>query len=243
MLIVPAIDIFEGKCVRLCQGDYKQRTTYEVAPSVIGEQFANAGFKLLHVVDLEGAKEKRIVNWKSIESISKINGIEVEVGGGIRTSEDIQRLIDIGVKRVIIGSVSAKSPELVEYWIKQFGVERIVVGMDVKNETVAVSGWLEVTHIKPVEFMLDLIKRGARNFICTDISRDGTLEGVNIEFFRNMRLAFPQISLFASGGISSIEDIKALGEIGMNGVIIGKAIYEGKISLEDLVKVSNLFSN
>lgn len=234
MLIIPAIDIFEGKCIRLRQGDYAQKTVYSDAPAEMAKQFLDSGFKCLHLVDLQGAKEKKIVNWKPIEDIIKIKGLDVEVGGGIRTSEDIQKLIDLGAKRVIIGSVAAKSPDLVEYWIDRFGADHIVVGMDVRNDSIAVGGWLEVTHIKPIDFMLDMTKRGAETIICTDISRDGMLEGVNIEFFNNLRMAFPDISIIASGGISSLNDIQSLKKINIAGVIVGKAIYEGKLTLKEL---------
>jgi len=240
MLIVPAIDIFNGKCVRLRQGDYKQKTVYAATPEEVARRFADAGFQLLHVVDLQGAKEKKVVNWDSIASICRVHGLKVEVGGGIRTTEDIRRLIDIGVSRVVIGSIAAKSPELIEYWIQQFGAERIVAGMDVKNGSVAISGWLEDSHLEPINFVLDLVKLGAKIFICTDISRDGMLGGVNIEFFQNLRSTFPQISIIASGGISTLTDIQALKQSKLAGVIVGKAVYEGKISIEELAKIKDV---
>jgi phosphoribosylformimino-5-aminoimidazole carboxamide ribotide isomerase len=238
MLIIPAIDIYDGKCVRLRQGDYEQKTVYAASPADVAKQFADAGFKFLHVVDLQGAKEKKIVNIDSIKSVTAVHGINVEIGGGIRTTDDIKALIDIGVSRVVIGSIAAKSPELVEYWIKQFGAERIVVGMDVKNDSVAISGWLEDSRRKPMDFVLDLFRRGAKIFICTDISRDGMLGGVNVEFFRNLKSAFPQISVIASGGISTLNDINALEDVNIFGVIVGKAIYEGKLSIEELAKMN-----
>jgi phosphoribosylformimino-5-aminoimidazole carboxamide ribotide isomerase len=238
MLIIPAIDIYEGKCVRLRQGDYDQKTVYAASPMVVAQQFADAGFKFLHVVDLQGAKEKKIVNLDSIKSITAVPGIKIEIGGGIRTTDDIQTLVDIGVSRVVIGSIAAKSPELVEYWIKQFGAERIVVGMDVKNDSVAISGWLEDSRRKPMDLVLDLFRRGAKIFICTDISRDGMLGGVNTEFFRNLKSAFPKISIIASGGISTLEDINELEKVNLSGVIVGKAIYEGKLPIEELGKMN-----
>jgi phosphoribosylformimino-5-aminoimidazole carboxamide ribotide isomerase len=163
----------------------------------------------------------------------------VEVGGGIRTTDDIKNLIEIGVSRTVIGSVAAKSPELVEYWIKQFGDEKIVIGMDVKDNTVAISGWLEDSHRAPMGFVLDLMKRGAKIFICTDISRDGMLGGVNIDFYQDLKSAFPKLSLVASGGISTLEDIRILGKAELAGVIIGKAIYENKLSIDELVKMNS----
>jgi phosphoribosylformimino-5-aminoimidazole carboxamide ribotide isomerase len=238
MLIIPAIDIYDGKCVRLRQGDYEQKTIYAASPVDVAKQFAEAGFKFLHVVDLQGAKEKKIVNIDSIKSIIAVPGINVEIGGGIRTTDDIQAIVDIGVSRIVIGSIAAKSPELVEYWIKQFGADRIVVGMDVKNDSVAISGWLEDSRRKPMDFVLDLFRRGAKIFICTDISRDGMLGGVNVDFFRNLKSAFPQISIIASGGISTLNDINALEKVNLSGVIVGKAIYEGMLPIEELARMN-----
>jgi phosphoribosylformimino-5-aminoimidazole carboxamide ribotide isomerase len=238
MLIIPAIDIYDGKCVRLRQGDYEQKTIYAASPAEVAQQFADAGFTSLHVVDLQGAKEKKIINWDSIESILAIPGLHVEVGGGIRSTDNIQRLITMGASRVVIGSVAAKSPELVEYWIQQFGAERIVVGMDVKDGSVAISGWLEDSRRLPMDVVLDLARRGARTFICTDISRDGMLGGVNVEFFKNLKSAFPHLSIIASGGISVIEDIQLLKNADLTGVIIGKALYEGKILIHELARLN-----
>jgi phosphoribosylformimino-5-aminoimidazole carboxamide ribotide isomerase len=239
MLIIPAIDIIDGKCVRLRRGDYEQKTVYAASPAEVAAQFADAGFTFLHVVDLQGAKEKKIVNWDSIASIIAVPGLHVEVGGGIRTTDDIKKLIEIGVSRTVIGSVAAKSPELVEYWIKQFGDEKIVIGMDVKENTVAISGWLEDSHRAPMGFVLDLMKRGAKIFICTDISRDCMLGGVNIDFYQNLKSAFPKLSIIASGGISTLEDIRILKKAELAGVIIGKAIYENKLPIDELAKMNS----
>lgn len=238
MLIIPAIDIIDGKCVRLRQGDYKQKTVYVASPAEVAKQFVDVGLTLLHVVDLQGAKEKKIVNWDSIASVIAVPGLQVEVGGGIRTTDDIKKLIEIGVSRVVIGSVAAKSPELVEYWIKQFGAERIVVGMDVKDNSVAISGWLEDSHRAPMGFVLDLAKRGAKIFICTDISRDGMLGGVNIDFYQNLKSAFPKLSIIASGGISTLEDVRVLRKAELAGVIVGRAIYENKLPIKELAKIN-----
>jgi phosphoribosylformimino-5-aminoimidazole carboxamide ribotide isomerase len=164
--------------------------------------------------------------------------LQVEVGGGIRTKDDIKKLVEIGVSRVVIGSAAAKSPELVEYWIKQFGAEKIVIGMDVKDNSVAISGWLEDSHRAPMTFVLDLVKRGAKIFICTDISRDGMLGGVNIDFYQNLKSAFPELSIIASGGISTLEDVQMLRKAELTGVIVGKAIYENKLPIEELAKIN-----
>jgi phosphoribosylformimino-5-aminoimidazole carboxamide ribotide isomerase len=238
MLIIPAIDIYDGKCVRLRQGDYEQKTVYEASPAVVARQFADAGFTCLHVVDLQGAKEKKIINWKSIASVINVPGLHVEVGGGIRTTDDIKKLIELGASRVVIGSVAAKSPELVEYWIKQFGAKLIVIGMDVKDNSVAISGWLEDSHRAPMGFILDMVKRGAQIFICTDISRDGMLGGVNVEFYQHLKSAFPELTIIASGGISTLEDVQVLKNADLAGLIIGKAIYENRLPIEKLAQLN-----
>jgi phosphoribosylformimino-5-aminoimidazole carboxamide ribotide isomerase len=238
MLIIPAIDIYDGKCVRLRQGDYTQKTVYSSSPAEVAQQFAAAGLRFLHVVDLQGAKEKKVMNWDSISSILAVPGIQVEIGGGIRTTDDIRQLIERGASRVVIGSVAAKSPELVQYWIQQFGADQIVAGMDVKDGSVAISGWLEDSRLEPTNFVLDLIRRGVTIFICTDISRDGMLGGANIEFFQNLQSTFPHISIIASGGISTLADIQSLQKSNLHGVIVGKAIYEGTLKIEDLAKMN-----
>jgi phosphoribosylformimino-5-aminoimidazole carboxamide ribotide isomerase len=238
MLIIPAIDIIDGKCVRLRQGDYTQKTVYDRSPAELGKQFVDAGFKFIHIVDLQGAKEKKIVNWDAIRSILKIFGLQIEVGGGVRSEEDIKQLLDAGVARVVIGSVAAKSPETAASWISKFGAERIVVGMDVKNGSVAIGGWLEDSRIDPTNFMNSMIECGARTFICTDISRDGMLDGVNIDFFQDIKRTFSETSVIASGGVSTLKDIQKLKDIDLAGVIVGKAIYEGRISIEELSKLN-----
>jgi phosphoribosylformimino-5-aminoimidazole carboxamide ribotide isomerase len=235
MLVIPAIDILDGKCVRLHQGDFRQKTVYSDHPADMAKRFVDAGFPLLHVVDLDGAKEGRLVNWDTIESVAKVPGVRLEVGGGVRSSDHIRQILDVGANRVVVGSVAAKSPDLASYWIEQFGPDRIVIGMDVKNSSIAISGWLEDSHLQPTDFLFDMVSRKARTFIATDISRDGTMEGTNLEFFAAVRRAFPSIELYASGGISALSDIVALKRSGVAGVIVGKALYEGRLKLEDLL--------
>jgi len=234
MLIIPAIDIYDGKCVRLRQGDYAQQTVYSESPKTIAQQFADSGLRFLHVVDLQGAKEKKLVNVDSIKQILSVPGIEIEVGGGIRTTEDIELLLQLGVKRVVIGSAAVKSPDLAQYWLQKFGGEKIILGIDVKNDSVAISGWIEDSKREPVQFIFDLIQRGATSFICTDISRDGMLAGVNDDFYRRLTSAHPSITIIASGGISSVDDLSKLATTKVAGVVVGKAIYENKISLQEL---------
>ncbi|MBI5463449.1 MAG: 1-(5-phosphoribosyl)-5-[(5-phosphoribosylamino)methylideneamino]imidazole-4-carboxamide isomerase [Ignavibacteriales bacterium] len=233
MLILPAIDLMQGKCVRLRQGDFSQQTTYTEPPADVAKRFCDAGLTQIHVVDLEGAKSGAIRNWEAIEAILA-TGASVEVGGGIRTSDDIRKLVGLGACRVILGSVAAKSPELLGYWVKQFGAEKIVVGIDVRNNRVAVGGWMENSLLTPASLMPQLIQQGAATFICTDISHDGLLHGPNVEFFRSLRMMFPDISLIASGGVATIADVHALRALRLQGVVIGRAIYEGTLSLEEL---------
>jgi phosphoribosylformimino-5-aminoimidazole carboxamide ribotide isomerase len=238
MLVIPAIDIYDGKCVRLRQGDYAQQTIYSESPKVIAQQFVDAGLHFLHIVDLQGAKEKKIVNLESIRQIVSVPGIEIEVGGGIRKTEDIECLLALGVKRVVIGSAAVKSPELAQYWLQRFGGKKIIIGIDVKNDSVAISGWIEDSKREPVQCMFDLIQCGATSFICTDIARDGMLAGVNNDFYRRLTSAFPSTAIIASGGISSADDIRQLAGTKVAGVIVGKAIYENSITLNELAKLS-----
>ena len=240
MLVIPAIDILDGKCVRLHKGDFSQKKIYSENPADVAHRFVDAGFSLLHVVDLNGARQGQVTSWRSIEEIAKVKGVRIEVGGGVRTSDHIRQLLGTGAERVVIGSVAAKSPDLTNYWIEQFGAERIVIGMDVKEGSVAISGWLEDSHRPPTEFLFDMVSRKARTFIVTDVSRDGTLEGTNVEFFASLKQAFPAIELFASGGIAALSDIVALKRSGINGVIVGKALYEGRLTLADLMEAFRL---
>lgn len=234
MLVIPAIDIFEGKCVRLRQGDYAQQTVYSDDPRDVAQKFVDAGLGELHVVDLEGARDRKITNWKALESILSLPGVSAEVGGGVRTSQDIQKLLQLGAKRVVLGSVAAKSPALIGYWAEQFGRDVMTVGVDVRNNSVAVSGWLEDSKLSPVAFILEMTKHGVKRFVCTDINSDGILHGPNLSFYRQLKGAFREVEIVASGGVSSLEDIRSLGKSGASAVIVGKALYEGRITLASL---------
>jgi phosphoribosylformimino-5-aminoimidazole carboxamide ribotide isomerase len=235
MLVLPAIDIYEGKCIRLRQGDYAQQTVYSDDPAEVARKFAGAGLTSLHLVDLEGAKERKVMNWKAIESVLAVPGIRAEVGGGLRTTDEIRRLLDLGAERVVLGSVAAKSPELIGYWVNLFTSERITIGVDVKNHSVAISGWLEDARLSPAKFIYDMLGYGARRFVCTDITRDGLLQGPNVDFYRELTYVFHNAKIVASGGVTLTKDIEALKTSGVSAVIIGKALYEGTIRLEDLV--------
>jgi phosphoribosylformimino-5-aminoimidazole carboxamide ribotide isomerase len=234
MRIIPAIDIIDGKCVRLTQGDYAQKKIYHENPLDAARSFEAAGLTHLHLVDLDGAKHGKVVNWGVIESIVKETSLRVDFGGGIKTTEEIERLVNMGVRQVNLGSIAVKEPDKITEWLEQFGHQRIILSADVKNELISINGWQHDSSINIVTFLRDYIQRGIENVTCTDISTDGMLSGPNIELYKKVLLSFPQLNLIASGGVSTLEDLHELQTIGVDGVIVGKAIYEGKISLEQL---------
>ena len=235
MRIIPAIDIIDGKCVRLTQGDYAQKKIYNENPLEVAQEFENAGVKYLHLVDLDGAKAGKVVNWKVIESICKGTDLDVDFGGGIKTKEQIQQLFDSGVKQVNLGSIAVRDPEKVAGWIDKFSSEKIILSADVKDEMIAISGWQESASIPIVNFITDYVRSGIKYVTCTDISVDGMLTGPSIDLYKKILINFPQLNLIASGGVSCLEDLRELKQVGVSGVIVGKAIYEGRIKLEALV--------
>ena len=234
MRIIPAIDIIDGKCVRLTQGDYAQKKVYNENPLAVAQEFENAGLKFLHLVDLDGAKAGKVVNWKVVESICKETNLDVDFGGGIKTEEQIKQLFDFGVKQVNLGSIAVKDPKMVTEWIKKFTTDKIILSADVKNEMIAISGWQESAAIPITTFLNDYVKNGIKYVTCTDISVDGMLSGPSIDLYRKILKNFPQLNLIASGGVSSLDDLRKLKQIGVGGAIVGKAIYEGRIKLVDL---------
>lgn len=236
MRIIPAIDIIDGKCVRLTQGDYAQKKVYNENPLEVAMDFENAGLAYLHLVDLDGARAGKVINWKVIESIAQNTKLSVDFGGGIKTEEEISRLFQSGVSQVNLGSIAVKDPALVERWIGKFGGEKIILSADVRNEKIAVSGWSKDSAINIADFIQDYIGRGITYVTCTDISTDGMLQGPNIGLYSKLLDKFPSIKLVASGGVSNMEDIEELRRIKVDGVIVGKAIYEGKVDLKDLVR-------
>jgi phosphoribosylformimino-5-aminoimidazole carboxamide ribotide isomerase len=237
MRIIPAIDIIDGKCVRLTQGDYAQKKIYNENPLEVARSFEAAGLTHLHLVDLDGAKRGQVVNWQVIESITSQTSLHVDFGGGIKTTEEIERLIKLGVAQVNLGSIAVKQPEKITEWLKQFGPDRIILSADVKNEMISINGWQQDSSINIISFLRDYIQRGIAHVTCTDISTDGMLSGPNVELYKVLLLSFPQLHVIASGGVSKIDDLQELKSIGVDGVIVGKAIYEGKISLEQLVTI------
>ncbi len=234
MRIIPAIDIIDGKCVRLTQGDYNQKKIYNENPVDMAKQFEDAGLKYLHVVDLDGAKAGTVVNWNVVEAICTKTSLIVDFGGGIKTEDQIKQLVSYGVQQVNLGSIAVKDPNLVSEWIEKFGNEKIILSADAKNEMIAISGWLEDSAILITDFLRDYIHKGIEYVTCTDISTDGMLTGPNVELYTKILLSFPQLNLIASGGVSCLEDLHELNQIGVDGVIVGKAIYEGRIELKEL---------
>jgi len=234
MEIIPAIDLINGKCVRLTEGDYSRKTEYALSPLEIAKQYQDHGIKRLHLVDLDGAKQGKVVNWQIAEQLALHTDLVIDFGGGVKTAAEVERIIDFGIEYVVVGSVAAKQPELFADWIVQFGPNRFMLGADVRNEMIMVSGWLEKSSLSLMPFLETQINQGISNVFCTDISKDGKLEGPAVDLYRKIKLAFPAFNLIASGGVSSMDDIHALAKAGCNGVIIGKAIYEGRISIQDL---------
>lgn len=240
MLIIPAIDIYDGKCVRLRQGDYGTQKVYSDSPADIAKAFCDAGLRFLHVVDLEGAQAGTIKNWTAIESILSLAGVEAQVGGGIRRKEDVQRLLHLGAKRVVVGSLAVKSPWHVGTWTTKFGASSIAIAIDTRGDVISYKGWLERSSKSPASLMKEMRAFGVRTFICTDIEQDGMLKGPNIELYKKLKLSFPDIELIASGGVSCADDIKALRNTQCSAVIVGKAFYEGRITLDELRVLHNL---
>jgi phosphoribosylformimino-5-aminoimidazole carboxamide ribotide isomerase len=243
MRIIPAIDIIDGKCVRLTQGDYTQKKIYNENPVEVARSFADAGLQYLHLVDLDGAKAGKVINWKVIEDITRNTKLEVDFGGGIKTEEEIQRLFDAGVQQVNLGSIAVKEPDKVKHWIKTFGKKKIILSADVKNEIISINGWQENSSITITNFIRDYLQHGIEFVTCTDISTDGMLTGPNIDLYTTLLLTFPQLHLIASGGVSGIDDLIELRRIGIDGVIIGKAIYEGKVQLAELPQLQDPIYN
>lgn len=232
--LIPAIDIIGGQCVRLTKGDYEQKTVYRDSPALAAREFEQLGFKRLHVVDLDGAKSKHIVNSEVLRSITTETSLVVDFGGGIKTDDDIEQAFSNGAAMVTVGSIAVTEPDLFEKWLDKYGPERMILGADVRNGKISINGWKEDSNEDLLPFLKKYIAMGVKNVLCTEISKDGTLQGPAIELYQKVMQAYPTIHLIASGGVSSIDDIKALEAAGIPAVVFGKAIYEGKINLKEL---------
>jgi len=234
--IIPAIDIIDGKCVRLTQGDYSEKKIYNERPLEVARQFEDAGLKRLHLVDLDGAKAGSVKNWKVLEAIAGKTSLTIDFGGGVKTGKDVEIVLECGASLVTIGSVAVKSEEEFLKWIPKCGVDKFFLGADVKKEKIAVSGWQETTSIWIYDFIEKYLDHGISHVFCTDISKDGKLEGPALGLYKTIVQQFPTLHFVASGGVNSMKDISQLAEIGCKGVIVGKAIYEGRINVSELSK-------
>ncbi len=239
MKIIPAIDIIDGKCVRLSKGDYNSKIIYNKNPLEVAKVFEDHGFNYLHVVDLDGAKSSKVVNFDILESISNNTNLKIDFGGGVKSTDDFKRVIDAGANQVTVGSITVKNPLLLFEWIEEYGADRIILGADVKGLNIATDGWLETSDLTLFNFLKDYYAKGIRNILCTDISKDGMLEGPAFELYSYIMAEYSDVDLIASGGVSCIEDVIKLKNNGIPSVVIGKAIYENKIDLKELVKLNN----
>ncbi len=237
LTIIPAIDLIEGKCVRLSRGDYAHTKIYNEDPLEVARSFEDHGLTRLHLVDLDGAKANHVVNWKVLEKISAKTSLVIDVGGGLKSDQDLHIVFNAGASMATIGSIAVKDRDLFCKWLDQYGPEKIILGADVRERKIAVSGWQETSEIEIVDFLSDYLNRGVKQVLCTDIAKDGMLEGTSIELYKELVDHFHQLSLIASGGITAIDELYKLDEAGVKGAIIGKAIYEGKISLNELEKL------
>ncbi|MBI1341805.1 MAG: 1-(5-phosphoribosyl)-5-[(5-phosphoribosylamino)methylideneamino]imidazole-4-carboxamide isomerase [Terrimonas sp.] len=239
MQIIPAIDIIEGKCVRLTAGDYTQKKIYNEHPLEVARQFEDAGLSRLHLVDLDGARSGRVKNWKVLESIAGKTSLVIDFGGGIKKEDDLRVVFNSGAALATIGSIAVKDEATFIGWINKFGAEKFLLGADVKDEKITIGGWMETTEILVDDFIEKYRKLGIIQVFCTDVSKDGRLEGPATTLYQKLIEKFPDLFLIASGGVSSLQDLEELQEAGCSGVIIGKAIYESRISLHQLTRMNN----
>ena len=232
--LIPAIDIIDGKCVRLTKGDYQQKTIYNDNPIDVAREFEDLGFTRLHIVDLDGAKSKHIVNDKVLKEIASATNLKIDFGGGLKTEDDIAKAFDAGANMVTIGSIAVTCPELFSQWLNKYGAERLILGADVRNGMVSINGWKEDSDQEILSFLKQYVDKGVKYVLCTDISKDGTLQGPSIPLYKEIKVAFPTLHLIASGGVGSNDDIRNLAANDIDAVVFGKAFYEGKINIKEL---------
>jgi len=234
--IIPAIDILEGKCVRLEQGDYRMKKVYDADPLKVALSFQENGITRLHMVDLDGARSSHVINWGVLERLSARTSLKINFGGGIKTDDDLHIVFESGASMATIGSIAIKDKELFNSWMFAYGPEKIILGADVKDRMIVISGWQEVTDIEIIPFLTEYLAHGVKEVLCTDVSKDGMLLGASFELYNMIREKFPSIRLLASGGITSVADLEKLDAMGVYGAVIGKAYYEGRLTLKDLRK-------
>ena len=234
MEIIPAIDLIDGKCVRLTQGDYQQKKEYSSQPLEVARRFEDHGIRRLHLVDLDGAKQKKVINLRVLEQIASHTQLEVDFGGGVQSDEDLKKVFEAGARQVTGGSIAVKQPEVFLRWLSHYGADKIILGADAKNRKVAVSGWQEQAAIDVVDFISSYQQQGVRYVICTDVAKDGLLQGPSFALYEEILRKTHSMQLIASGGITSVDDLRQLQQLGVHGAIIGKALYEGALTLTDL---------
>lgn len=235
--IIPAIDIIGGECVRLTKGDYAEKKVYSDSPADVAAMFESAGFGRLHVVDLDGARSRHVVNTETLRKITESTSLRVDFGGGIKTDADISAAFLNGARMVTVGSVAVTDSNLFFRWLEKYGADKIILGADVRDGKISVNGWHEDSQEDLMPFLETYVGRGVRNVLCTDISRDGMLEGPSVDLYVRIMKAFPMVNLIASGGVSSIDDLKCLNDNGIPSVVVGKAFYEGRITLDEVSKI------
>ncbi|MDX5435616.1 MAG: 1-(5-phosphoribosyl)-5-[(5-phosphoribosylamino)methylideneamino]imidazole-4-carboxamide isomerase [Pontibacter sp.] len=234
MEIIPAIDLIGGQCVRLTEGDFAQQTTYNSNPLEVAKMFEDHGIKRLHLVDLDGARARKPVNLEVLEKIASNTNLVIDFGGGLQSDEAVKKAFDAGAAQITAGSIAVREPETVKSWLLQYGPEKIIIGADFKGTNIAISAWTEESKYPLQDFISGYLKTGAKLFICTDVSKDGKLQGPSTNTYRHLKLTQPEAEIIASGGVTTVSDLETLQEIGVKGAIIGKAIYEGTIQLKDL---------
>ena len=232
--LIPAIDIIDGKCVRLSQGDYNSKKIYNENPLEVAKEFEAHGIHRLHIVDLDGAKSKHVVNYRTLEMIANRTSLIIDFGGGIKSDEDLLIAVENGAQMVTLGSVAIKNPDLFKKWLNKYGADKIILGADAKDERIAVSGWMEDSQQELIPFLHNYTKEGISKVLCTDISKDGMLQGPSISLYQKIMQEFPTMHLIASGGVSCLQDIINLENAGIPAVVFGKALYEGRITMKDL---------
>ena len=238
MIDIPAIDIIDGKCVRLTKGDYSTTKVYNEDPLEVAKQFEDAGLQHLHLVDLDGAKASRIINWKVLERIASSTSLHIDFGGGLKSDADLKIAFDCGAKQITGGSIAVKNEEVFLSWIKTYGKDKIILGADVRDEKISVSGWTEDSDLHVFDFLKKYVTAGIEYSVCTDIAMDGMLQGPSTLLYQHILKEIPSLKLIASGGVSCIQDLEILATNGLYGAIVGKAIYEGKVTLNELKKIS-----
>jgi len=237
--VIPAIDIIDGKCVRLTQGDYNQKKEYHSNPVEVAKMFEDAGIKRLHLVDLDGAKQKKIINYKVLENVSSATSLIIDFGGGIQSEEDLDIAFKSGATQITAGSISVKDPVKVEAWMKQYSGDKIIIGADTKDGLIAVHGWQETSGLSIQQLIDRFLPVGIKYSICTDVSKDGLLQGPSFSLYQKLKGEYPSVNWIASGGVAELKDIEQLDEMGIYGVIVGKAFYEGHISLKQLAQFNS----